>query len=63
MLKKFINALTWNKVIVNLKWTPTKEEVEEQIWMEIKWDWPLATAAKKRWRPKKDQSLDSNNEE
>ena len=63
MLKSFINAETGNKVRIHTDAEPTKEEMEEQLWMEIKWDDPFQAMAKKRGRPKKETNLDPNEEE
>jgi len=41
MLKSFINAKTGEKVRLNIKWEPSKKELEEQLWEEIKWENPF----------------------
>jgi len=63
MLKSFINAKTGEKVRVNMKWELSKEQLEDQLKVEIAWEMPLEdVSVSKRWRPKK-QVLEDNKEE
>lgn len=61
MLKSFINAKTGEKIRLS-KWEHDKSKLEEELWMEVKWDWPFVEQ-KKRGRPKKEEPLDSNSNE
>jgi len=63
MLKSFINAKTGEKVRVNMKWELSKEQLENQLKVEITWEMPFEdVSVSKRWRPKK-RVLEDNKEE
>lgn len=55
MLKSFINAKTGEKVRVIASKEPTKKELEEQLWAEIKWENPFDKEDKKDLSTKKEK--------
>lgn len=63
MLKSFINAKTGEKVRVNMRWELNKEQLEDQLKVEISWEMPLEdVSVSKRWRPKKEVLEDNEKE-